>query len=332
MISSVPDADGSGGRGRVSHRLVASAGATLSLALASVVWSEMWFWGHFRPDDSALGLGQTVFAYAAVVQLCRLVARRTAVDGSGAFAWRRIFLVGLVFGWLVEGVVATTMAIDLPLSISWTGMAWHAMFTVLLGWWLVPVLLRSSRRRSILLLAAIGAAVGTWAAFWRFEDGSDPPIPEFALYMSVTTLLYALGLTGWWILRRRAEPSWLGSLAAALLLAGLIVKNAAVAPLTLLGPALVSLVIMALVIPRSPLPVQSHSRECPDSARNLWKLCTIPTASTVFYTFFQALPVALPTGWVFLAIAVPASVVLAIGALRPAAAGRWMGRRPSGLP
>lgn len=39
---------------------------------------------------------------------------------------------------LIDGMVAATVIDDLPASVSYTGLARHALFTVLLGWWWVP--------------------------------------------------------------------------------------------------------------------------------------------------------------------------------------------------
>src|SRR5208337_596700 len=51
-----------------------------------------------------------------------------------------LFLCGAVFGWVDEGVVVDTLygnpTNPFPLSISFTGLAWHAMLSVCVGWYL----------------------------------------------------------------------------------------------------------------------------------------------------------------------------------------------------
>lgn len=276
-----------------------------------------------------MALGQTILGYAIVVQLCRLLIQRCGVVISGRFAWRRVLLAGLVYGWLVEGVLTTTIVDDLPLSISWTGMAWHALLTVLLGWWLVPSLLRKPWRTSVVALSAIGAGVGAWAAFWRFEDASDPPLLEFALYLIGTTVVYAAGLGGWWTLHRVATPSRAGSLGSVLILTGLAVIHAIAAPVTLIGPVLIVLAVLALALSTPKEPVPPRRDALSNTARSLAKLSVVPVVGIVAYALLESTPVALPTGWAFLAIGVPVSIVLTLGALRPQTAGAWLRRESS---
>ncbi len=207
-------------------RLALSFAATACLAVAAVVVSESWFWARLRPGDSVLGFASTSVAYGLAVQVVRYVAHRRRVSAKGPGAWRRILLLGALYGWLVEGVIVTTVIDDMPFTLSWTGLAWHALFTVLVGWWWIPRTLDRPARGSVWRLGAVGASVG------------------------VTTLAYAAGLAGWWALRGRAAPRLLGSLTAMVLLAALAalaVLNAIANPLTLIGPALVGLALVALI-------------------------------------------------------------------------------------
>jgi len=50
-------------------RLAASFAATGGLAIASVVWSESWFWSRWRPEDSLPSLLLALVVYGLVVQL-----------------------------------------------------------------------------------------------------------------------------------------------------------------------------------------------------------------------------------------------------------------------
>jgi hypothetical protein len=290
-------------------RLAWSALATLGLALASVVISESWFWGRWRPEDSLPEFLMTVAAYSAAVQAVRLVVARAHVALAGPRSWRRIFLTGALYGWLVEGVIVTTVVDDLPLTLSYTGLAWHALFTILLGWWGVPRILAHPIVRSLVGLAAVGVGVGAWAAFWRFEEGVQTPILEYALFAVLTTAVYAGGLALWWATRERAVPSIRGSAVALLLLTALAAVHAIGNPLTLIGPALVGLALFAIVhtAPRSPVPAATHLGPTP--YRALPRLFIIPIIATgVFFGFANIPP--LPTGWVFYVITVPLGVVL----------------------
>ncbi len=143
--------------------------ATFGLAVASVIWSESWFWARWREGQEVSDLVGAVVVYAAAVQVCMFAAHRFRVPSDGPRAWRRVFLLGALYGWLVEGVVVTTVVESLPLSISYTGLAWHALFTVLLGWWWVPRVLEKKKRVAVGWLALLGVGVGTWAVHQQFE-------------------------------------------------------------------------------------------------------------------------------------------------------------------
>lgn len=296
---------------RLIVRLGLCCGATVGLALASVIWSESWFYGRWRTEDTAIGFVQTVVAYGLVVQLVRFVVDRWRVAASGRGAWARVFLAGSLYGWLVEGVIVTTVIDDLPASLSYTGLAWHALFTVLLGWWWVPRVLELRTAGSLLRLAVLGLGVGIWAGFWEFEEGSSTPVVEYALFALLTTVAYAAGVALWWALRSRARPSLGGTAVAIVLLAALAVLNGIANPLTVVGPALVALALVALIhtAPQR-LDVPPLSTAGPTPWRSLWRLLIVPVTATGVFALLTTPPGAIPTGWLFYAVTVPLGVVL----------------------
>lgn len=304
-------------RPRAIVRLAASFAATTGLAIASVVWSESWFWSRWRPEDSLPGTLLALVVYGLAVQVCLFAAQRFRVAAEGAGAWRRVFLIGAAYGWLVEGVLVTTVLDALPWTIPYTGLAWHALFTVLVGWWLIPRLLARSVAPSLAWLAAIGFGVGTWAIFWRFNDGAPVEVPAFALFVSVSSVAYALGLYLWMRFRGIGTPALLGTLPAIIVLAGYVVLNAVSSPLTLLGPALVALTGLLLWFTRpadaaGPGSAAVLGAGGPAPVASLWRLAVIPVAATLAYAALGAWPDPIPTGWLFFAVTVPAGVVLYI--------------------
>lgn len=292
-------------------RLVLSFAATAGLALASVIWSESWFWGRWRSEDTALGLVETVVAYGLAVQVVRYVAYRWRVAASGTGVWKRVFLVGALYGWLVEGIIVTTVIDDLPLTLSYTGLAWHALFTVLLGWWWVPRVLERRLPGSFLRLAALGAGVGAWASFWKFEEGALTPVLEYALFVTLTTVAYAAGLAVWWTFRGRVNPGLRGSAVAMVLLLALAVVHGIDNPLTLIGPALVGIAMLAVIhtTPRTSdallLPIAG-----PTPWRSLWRLMLVPLVATGAFALITSAPEAIPTGWPFLIVTAPLAALL----------------------
>lgn len=165
----------------------------LALSLATgvifVYWSELVFWARPYPGTSLAEAAPTTAAYSVAAYLFL-----TIVSAFRARTPAPVFLAGALFGWFVEGVIVQTMVEDLPLSISFTGLAWHASITVLVGWWLIPRWLQGDRRqrRSLALLTtAVGAAYGAWAMTWWIEAPPPTPPPAFAFYTLWTTLVLA---------------------------------------------------------------------------------------------------------------------------------------------
>ena len=312
------------------QRLATSFVATAGLALASVAWSEFAFWGRWRPEDSVQNYVLAVVAYGLVVQLCRLAAHHWRVAASGSFAWRRVFLIGALYGWLAEGVLVTTVVDSMPLTLSFTGLAWHALFTVLVGWWWIPRVLSGSVKSSILPLVALGAGVGTWAAFWRYEEGFAVPVVHYAIFVTAATAAYAVGLLAWW--------TFLGLLA-------FVVVHGISSPITLIGPALVALAVFAVMRTARPATptdpgiitgtdptAQPTSPELlgsggPAPVTALWRLVVVPVVAIAVFALFGASPWPIPTGWLFLAVTAPLGVVMFIAAWRRPTSGAWFARR-----
>jgi len=305
------------------RRLLTSFLATAGLAIAAVAWSESTFWGRWRPEDSLENLVFTVLGYGLVVQVVRFVASRWHVAASGPGAWRRVFLAGALYGWLVEGVLVTTVVDELPLTISSTGLSWHALFTVLIGWYWIPRWLDGPLARSVLPLVIVGACVGAWASFWKFEEGALQSVPEYALFVGLVTAGYAAGLALWWGMRARSRPGIPGTAVAAALLLALAVAHAIERPITLLGPALVTLALVALLTTRPRVPdavLLPTGGPAPFAA--LWRLAIIPTIAVPVFAVITAAPDAIPTGWPFFLISVPLGAALFVIAWWRSAAAR----------
>ena len=97
----------------------------LSTGYIFVYFSEHLFWARIRPEDSLKNWTSAWMAYSLMAFVFLAIVSHFNIKNIWA-----LFLAGAVFGWLAEGVVVQTTYEMLPLSISFTGLAWHALLTV----------------------------------------------------------------------------------------------------------------------------------------------------------------------------------------------------------
>jgi len=85
-----------------------------------------------------------------------------------------VFLAGAFYGRFEEGIVVQTMygSADgpFPMSISFTGLAWHELIGVFVGWYLLrKALAEDGFLKTIGLASAIGLFYGLWGIWWWNE-------------------------------------------------------------------------------------------------------------------------------------------------------------------
>jgi hypothetical protein len=177
-----------------------------------VYYGELVFWA--TPDREGMGLGSLVaswFVYSIFAYFFLCVAHGFRARNPWA-----VFLAGAFFGWFEEGIVLQTTygSADgpFPMSIPFTGLAWHALIGVFVGWYGVRRVLQQNRLpRTLALACAIGLFYGLWAIFWwteppapmkaLFDAGrTDEILLHFALFSGASTAL--LAATHWQLDRR----------------------------------------------------------------------------------------------------------------------------------
>lgn len=94
-------------------------------------FSEFVFWAR-DTEDSIGGWLFIYLVYSVVTYILLSVVTTFRVRSVWA-----IFLAGALYGWLIEGVIVQTMYDDFPLQVSFTGLAWHALISVLIGWYYI---------------------------------------------------------------------------------------------------------------------------------------------------------------------------------------------------
>lgn len=168
----------------------AAVGHALALGGISWVFSEGFFWAHWRASNTFADAILTWSAYCIVSYIVF-----SAVRWFDVHSFPRVFLAGAVFGWLVEGGVAATIYVGFPFQVVWTSLAWHAPVTICSGWFLLPRALRGrSVWDAVCLCAVTGLGVGFWASGYVHDpEVGRPPSPgAFGLYVSALAIVLAV--------------------------------------------------------------------------------------------------------------------------------------------
>ncbi len=284
----------------------------LSTGYIFVYFSEHLFWARIRPDDS---LGDWLAAWVAY-SLMAFVFLTLVTYFRVKNRWA-LFLAGAVFGWLAEGVVVQTTYEMLPLSISFTGLAWHALITVWIGWYAVQKSLHASASFSTLkLVGVIGLCSGLWAITWWTEpDGGVSSLSQYATFSFVTSLLVmvAYWLASWSASEPFTPNRWVTiSIATVFILYFLFIAVPA-APLALVVlPILLTLAYFGLRRNREreiegSLLEQFHGRI------SIWKflsLLALPFANIAVYALALLLELRWHTNWILYLITTPLGFIL----------------------
>ena len=168
-------------------------------------YSERLFWSFPRPGDTFADLLLTWVVYSLLAWGFLLLVRQCRIA-----AFPALFLAGAVFGWLAEGVVVDTLygnaTNPFPASISFTGLAWHALISVGVGWyWQAKVLTTGDARKIALFSVAVGLGWGLWAGWWPAELGkANTSLAAFAGH----TVSVFLPVFAAWVVLGRAGTEW----------------------------------------------------------------------------------------------------------------------------
>ncbi|NDJ78983.1 MAG: hypothetical protein GYB65_22255 [Chloroflexi bacterium] len=230
-----------------------------------------------------------------------------------------LFLAGAAFGWLLEGVIVQTMYEAFPFFVPFTGLSWHALIDVLVGFWLVRKVLADGRRRSIVHTAILlGLFWSTWAIWTHWETGEFMPPGEFVPFAFVASLPL---LPAYWLLRR-TEPfqpqryEWRVLLGLAVLMFVVVVVMIPYAVLVL--PPLMWLILRALRRHRdSSAPATILiTFDAPVHPLHYALLLLMPLVASVTYVVYWTLEVKVATNVLLYLTTVPLSVGMFVRAIR----------------
>lgn len=275
-------------------------------------FSELLFWARPRPGDSPGGWLATWIAYSALAFFFLVIVNHFRVRSIWA-----VFLAGAAFGWLGEGLVVQTAYEQLPLSISFTGLAWHALITVWIGWYAVRKSLHSPDSLAVLKVCAlIGLGYGLWAISWWGEpDGGVSTIQEFAAFSIIATILaiFAYRFSDWGSAEKFNPNHWSIMIMGGLALLYFLFVTIPAQPLAaLILPVLLGLVYLGLRWNRQSEPEGSLLYPS-DSNVPPWKytsIMAIPVCAVAIYGLAMVLDLQWRTNMVLYLVTTPAGFIL----------------------
>jgi len=182
-------------RSRVAlGRFVSNTLLALATGYVLFFFSERLFWGVFKPGDHVGELAATWLAYSVVAYLFLSVVYCFRARSP----WS-VFLAGAFFGWLIEGTLVGTLygtepSAPFPLSLLVTGVSWHALISVWVGWHFLRRALREGRARRVATWSVLlGLFWGTWTTFlWRETPPVVVSVRAFAAHALAVSLFLSI--------------------------------------------------------------------------------------------------------------------------------------------
>ncbi len=280
-------------------------GKVLAFGYILFYFSELVFWGQIRPEDSLQNWLTTWLAYSIVGWIVLTVMEHFRIR-----TFHGVFLAGALFGWLAEGVLVQTVYEDLPLSISFTGLAWHALISLCGGWLWLRRQLRKSWSRMAVVSVMVGAAYGLWAICWWVEDPFVIYPPDEFLPYSVVSTLIIIG--AYQLLESVDFPLRAGRGIKALqvlLVAGFFALGSALThPVSILVfPVLMLTVFLPLQRNRS-LAETADAYDFFEGAvqpGKYWTLLLLPLTASLVYGLAHAAGIRFPTHWIVYLVTTP---------------------------
>lgn len=284
---------------------------TLASGYILFFFSEHLFWTQADPATSRLEYAVSWLAYTLLTALLL-----TAVQHFRARTVWALFLCGAAYGWLAEGVLAQTLFESLPLSISWTGLAWHALLSVLVGLYVVPRALEAGNRPTAWVATALGLFFGLWAVSWWREPGDVVYPPHVFAQFALTTSLPLV--VAYWAAQpviRGLEPNRIATTLVCTLLLLYFALTLTAAPVAvLILPLLLGLVFWALRRNRLAEPELLSTPPPIPFARHLW-LLLVPVTAVALYSVAYALDVRAPINILVYLLLTPLGFVMLVGSL-----------------
>ncbi len=280
---------------------------TLLTGYILTFYSEWMFWTGRPPSDTFfLEAIPSWIAYSFITFLFL-----TAVTYFRVLSLWAVFLAGALYGWLLEGVLVQTMYDAFPIQISFTGLSWHALLSIIFGWWWLQRRLLAGR--ALLPCLLFGLVLGLWSIGWWLE-------PDIAIASAesvvVYNLLFGLLLVPAYVLWSRFDlnqfrPSRMEVIGALMLaLVYFVLVTVPTQPLALLTlPPLLAIVLWALWKNRQrSVDVQFPAGEI--TFKQALPLAFIPITASLVYIIAMRLGLTLPALQIVYWITMPLGFIM----------------------
>lgn len=295
-------------------RLPTRVAYVLATGYILAYYSEWSFWsGRPAAEDFYLVAIPTWLLYSCLAYFFLAAVSYFRVKSIWAF-----FLAGAIYGWLGEGLYVQTMYDTFPMNISWTGLAWHSLISVLFGLVYLPKKLREGK--ALLPSVLAGLALGFWMIGWWLEPDVQAMIADVGDSLLFNVIVYN-GLFGLLLIPAYAfwlrydisdfEPTHIGfGLTLALALFWYVFVTIPTQPLALIVlPICMGLALFGLWKNRQAAP-QKEKVDTAIGFTKLWPLLLIPFVSVLFYTAALIFGIVLPSLVIVLGITMPAGFIL----------------------
>ncbi len=188
---------------KLKHGFMRRIISALSTGYVLCYFSEYMFWSTLDRYMGVQGVQDFIFVwliYSAMAYMVLWISSHFRANDF--YSW---FLVGAIYGWLGEGAVVYTMYLMFPLQISWTGLAWHSLISIVCGWFLFrKAVVAGNFKQAAKISIFLGLFFGFWAPTWWSEPPNRViPIENYAIFVVLFTILVIFG----YIIYEKCAPS-----------------------------------------------------------------------------------------------------------------------------
>lgn len=149
-----------------------------SLGAIIVAFSEFWF---YQIEENVGNLG-IIFFYGILAYVCLIILQKYHIEN-----WEGFFITAVVFGFLIESIYVPVFYTAIPFTIVWTSMAWHALLSFGVGWYLFHKIYSQYKWKTIILFSTVmGVFLGLWNSYmWNVVENE-----ETILYSAISSDLF----------------------------------------------------------------------------------------------------------------------------------------------